>query len=51
MTALTLVSPPASVTTRTNQPKPKIPDHAVISDGGRRWQRIPLFLHLRCRRP
>jgi SAM-dependent methyltransferase len=31
--------------------EPKIPDHAVISDGGRRWQRIPLFLHLRCRRP
>jgi hypothetical protein len=30
--------------------EPKIPDHAVVSEGGRRWQRIPLFLHLRCRR-
>ncbi len=31
--------------------EPKIPDDAVVSEGGRRWQRIPLFLHLRCRRP
>ena len=30
--------------------EPKIPDHAVVSEGGRRWLRIPLFLHLRCRR-
>jgi ubiquinone/menaquinone biosynthesis C-methylase UbiE len=28
-----------------------VPDHAVASERGRRWQRVPLFLHLRARRP
>ena len=27
-----------------------VPDHAIISSRGRRWQRVPLFLHLRARR-
>ena len=27
-----------------------VPDHAVASDADRRWQRLPLFLHLRARR-
>ena len=31
--------------------EPRVPDHAVQSDRGRRWQRLPLFLHLRARRP
>ena len=31
--------------------EPPVPDHAVKSDRGRRWQRLPLFLHLRARRP
>jgi SAM-dependent methyltransferase len=28
-----------------------VPDHAIVSGTGRRWQRLPLFLHLRARRP
>jgi SAM-dependent methyltransferase len=31
--------------------EPKIPDHAVVLQRSRRWQRLPLFLHLRARRP
>jgi SAM-dependent methyltransferase len=31
--------------------EPKVPDRVVKSDRGRRWQRVPLFLHLRARRP
>jgi SAM-dependent methyltransferase len=31
--------------------EPRVPNHAVRSDRGRRWQRLPLFLHLRARRP
>jgi SAM-dependent methyltransferase len=31
--------------------EPRVPDRAVSSDRGRRWQRLPLFLHLRARRP
>src|SRR4029453_7435419 len=31
--------------------EPKVPDDAVVSESGRRWQRLPLFLHLRARRP
>jgi SAM-dependent methyltransferase len=30
--------------------EPRVPDHAVSSGRGRRWQRLPLFLHLRARR-
>lgn len=30
--------------------EPRVPDHAVKSGRGRRWQRLPLFLHLRARR-
>jgi len=30
--------------------EPRVPDHAVASERGRRWQRLPLFLHLRARR-
>jgi SAM-dependent methyltransferase len=30
--------------------EPPIPDSALDSDRGRRWQRVPLFLHLRARR-
>lgn len=30
--------------------EPKVPDHAVIFERSRRWQRVPLFLHLRSRR-
>jgi SAM-dependent methyltransferase len=30
--------------------EPRVPDHAVSSERGRRWQRLPLFLHLRARR-
>ncbi len=31
--------------------EPALPDHAIVSGGGRRWQRIPYFLHLRALRP
>jgi SAM-dependent methyltransferase len=31
--------------------EPKVPDDAVVSESSRRWQRVPLFLHLRARRP
>ena len=31
--------------------EPAVPDHAITSNTGRRWQRLPLFLHLRARRP
>ena len=31
--------------------EPGVPDHAVVSDADRRWQRLPLFLHLRAVRP
>lgn len=30
--------------------EPRVPDHAVTSEADRRWQRLPLFLHLRARR-
>jgi hypothetical protein len=30
--------------------EPKLPDRAVIFESSRRWQRVPLFLHLRSRR-
>jgi len=30
--------------------EPRVPDYAVISGRDRRWQRLPLFLHLRARR-
>jgi SAM-dependent methyltransferase len=30
--------------------EPRVPDHAIASERGRRWQRLPLFLHLRARR-
>jgi SAM-dependent methyltransferase len=30
--------------------EPRVPDGALSSDRGRRWQRLPLFLHLRARR-
>ena len=29
--------------------EPRVPDHAITSDRGRRWQRLPLFLHMRAR--
>jgi SAM-dependent methyltransferase len=28
-----------------------IPEHAIVSEVSRRWQRLPLFLHVRARRP
>ena len=28
-----------------------LPDYALVSERSRRWQRVPLFLHLRARRP
>jgi SAM-dependent methyltransferase len=28
-----------------------IPEHAIASEPSRRWQRVPLFLHVRARRP
>jgi hypothetical protein len=28
-----------------------IPEHAIASEASRRWQRLPLFLHVRPRRP
>jgi SAM-dependent methyltransferase len=31
--------------------EPGVPDEAVSSPATRRWQRLPLFLHLRARRP
>jgi SAM-dependent methyltransferase len=31
--------------------EPTVPDDAIISDAGRRWQRVPLFLHIRACRP
>jgi SAM-dependent methyltransferase len=31
--------------------EPGVPEHAIVSDSNRRWQRIPGFLHLRARRP
>jgi SAM-dependent methyltransferase len=31
--------------------EPGVPDHAISSPAGRRWQRLPLFLHVRARRP
>ena len=30
--------------------EPGVPDHAVVSEADRRWQRLPLFLHMRARR-
>lgn len=30
--------------------EPRVPDHAILADRHRRWQRLPLFLHLRARR-
>jgi SAM-dependent methyltransferase len=30
--------------------EPSLPDHALVSERSRRWQRVPLFLHLRARR-
>ena len=30
--------------------EPRVPDDAIASERGRRWQRLPLFLHLRARR-
>lgn len=31
--------------------EPSVPDHAIASEESRRWQRLPLFLHIRARRP
>jgi Methyltransferase domain len=31
--------------------EPSLPDHAIVSDASRCWQRIPLYLHLRACRP
>ena len=31
--------------------EPIVPEHAIVSGKGRRWQRLPLFLHRRARRP
>jgi SAM-dependent methyltransferase len=31
--------------------EPALPDHAIVSGTGRRWQRLPYFLHLRALRP
>lgn len=30
--------------------EPSLPDYALVSERSRRWQRVPLFLHLRARR-
>jgi hypothetical protein len=30
--------------------EPSVLDHAIASEAGRRWQRLPLLLHLRARR-
>jgi SAM-dependent methyltransferase len=31
--------------------EPRVPERAVVSEAWRRWQRLPLFLHLRAIRP
>ena len=31
--------------------EPSVPEYAIGSEAGRRWQRLPLFLHLRACRP
>lgn len=31
--------------------EPKLPEHAIVTGSGRRWRRIPYFLHLRAVRP
>src|ERR1700680_2683466 len=31
--------------------EPSIPEHAITSETSRRWQRLPLFLHIRAYRP
>jgi SAM-dependent methyltransferase len=31
--------------------EPALPEHAIVTEAGRRWQRIPFFLHLRALRP
>jgi SAM-dependent methyltransferase len=31
--------------------EPSLPEHALVSEADRRWQRLPLFLHLRALRP
>ena len=31
--------------------EPKLPEHAIVAGPGRRWRRIPYFLHLRALRP
>jgi hypothetical protein len=31
--------------------EPGIPEHALLLEASRRWQRVPLFLHVRARRP
>jgi SAM-dependent methyltransferase len=31
--------------------EPSVPDQAIVSEASRRWQRLPLFLHLRALRP
>jgi SAM-dependent methyltransferase len=31
--------------------EPRIPDHDIVFERSRRWQRLPLFLHLRAQRP
>jgi SAM-dependent methyltransferase len=31
--------------------EPAVPDHAIVSDAWHRWQRLPLFLHVRALRP
>jgi len=31
--------------------EPGVPDEAISAPASRRWQRLPLFLHLRARRP
>jgi len=31
--------------------EPGVPDHGLSSDASRRWQRLPLFLHVRALRP
>ena len=31
--------------------EPSLPEHAIVTGTGRRWQRISFFLHLRALRP
>jgi len=31
--------------------EPAVPEHAVHSERARRWQRMPLFLHVRALKP